>query len=609
MDNLFDETKKVKTRPLPNFKTNSQLKAHEGKKIVKLDDSVEQASKKKPAPASRRKVTKQVEPQVVSPVKAEVVIHDIYDPFADPAPVAVTAPEAIAEATDDNPFTQPDFQEPKSKPTPAPIAAYENEDANALEDAKAGEFVDSKPEGVLELDLPSRFITNILNVQALQKRYAVLMHKGKTRIVSRSYDNGGVDLIELKSFHEFYRYLNAEVVINKNGMTRREYASYEFMDSDQTGRYLGLVFNPRGNSPKAVWNLWEGFQVKRKKGKIKLFLKLLWALCNGNRDHMHYFLDWLAHMVQKPWELPEVAIVLRGAQGIGKGTLMKILGKFTRHYLHLSSSRPLVGNFNGILANALLVFCDESVWGGDKSAEGTLKALITEKEHSINEKMEKEYMIDNYKRFIFASNEEWAVPVGAKDRRYFVLDCNPKYKGKTNEGEFFWKIDQAMKNEGLVEAVFDFLMERDISEVNIRQAPKTNGYVELMAKSMDTCTHYLYDMISGSVEVSPLAVEDEPDGTRWYKTPIYNDFIAWCNTRNIRHIPSADEFGKKVSAIFEFSKDTPNWRQNWKHRQKGAFYKIPKQHICMELFAKNYSGVDANSVFPDYEFIAPAQKK
>jgi hypothetical protein len=52
-------------------------------------------------------------------------------------------------------------------------------------------------------------------------------------------------------------------------------------------------------------------------------------------------------MVQKPAELPEVAIVMRGTQGIGKGSLMKTIGEFTDNYKHLSSTNSLTGTFNG----------------------------------------------------------------------------------------------------------------------------------------------------------------------------------------------------------------------------------------------------------------------
>ena len=43
----------------------------------------------------------------------------------------------------------------------------------------------------------------------------------------------------------------------------------------------------------------------------------------------------------------------------------------------------VVGRFNSHMKEALLVFANEAVWGGDKVAEGTLKAMITDRETAI----------------------------------------------------------------------------------------------------------------------------------------------------------------------------------------------------------------------------------
>jgi hypothetical protein len=440
-----------------------------------------------------------------------------------------------------------------------------------------------------EEDIIESSYTNLLNLAKLQNKYAQILIKGKSFVISRAH-RGGIDLTDSRSFKEFYRYLHEDVVVpgNKAGLTKRQYATEEFMDSEDTRRYLGLTFNPRNDSNKSIWNLWEGFSVKAKKGDVSLFLKLVSSLCNHNEEHIKYFLDWMAHMVQKPWELPEVAVVLRGAPGTGKGTLLRILGAFTNHYLHLSSARPLVGNFNGILASAFLVFCDESIFGGDKQAEGTLKTLITEKEHSINEKNEKEFMIENYKRFIFASNEDWAAPVGTGDRRYFVLDCSDEYKGQTNENGFFWEINKAIVENNLIEAVFECLMTRDISKVNI-------------LKGFDTCTKFIYDLIADHTDLQADTISIDGNGTRWYRKNIYAEFLIWCNDHHVKHIPSPDEFGKTMNKIFKFTDDCENWRSNWKSRDKGLFYKVPSRKEAMNKFAVNHARSPVDLVFPEYK--------
>ena len=64
---------------------------------------------------------------------------------------------------------------------------------------------------------------------------------------------------------------------------------------------------------------------------------------------------------------------------MGKGTLGNALVRiFGQHATHISSVDHLAGRFNAHLRDACFLFADEAWWPGDKSAEGTLKRLITE---------------------------------------------------------------------------------------------------------------------------------------------------------------------------------------------------------------------------------------
>jgi hypothetical protein len=47
--------------------------------------------------------------------------------------------------------------------------------------------------------------------------------------------------------------------------------------------------------------------------------------------------------------------------------------------LHITNPTHLVHRFNQHLKDAIVVFVDEGLWAGDKTAEGVLKVMITEK--------------------------------------------------------------------------------------------------------------------------------------------------------------------------------------------------------------------------------------
>jgi hypothetical protein len=176
-----------------------------------------------------------------------------------------------------------------------------------------------------------------------------------------------------------------------------------------------------------------------------------------------------------------VALVLRGEEGVGKGVFVKNFGKlFGAHFLPVTQTRHLTGNFNSQLKDKLLVFSDEGFWAGDKSAEGTLKALITEDSHIIELKGVDSFEVKNYIRLIVASNNDWLVPAGATARRFCVIDVQPNRKGDFG---YFAAIEEEMKSGGW-QALMHFLQSYDLSDINLRDFPKTDAFREQQIFSM-----------------------------------------------------------------------------------------------------------------------------
>jgi hypothetical protein len=146
-------------------------------------------------------------------------------------------------------------------------------------------------------------------------------------------------------------------------------------------QYRGVVFEP--GSPQEVRgcrNTWTGFSVEPKAGDCSFWLDFLLTItCAGNKEHFEYLLDVMADTVQHPNKQGEVAVVLRGEEGVGKGCTVKNFGMiFGRHYLPATQASQITGKFNGHLASCVVLFADEAFYAGDKQHEATLKALVTE---------------------------------------------------------------------------------------------------------------------------------------------------------------------------------------------------------------------------------------
>ena len=108
----------------------------------------------------------------------------------------------------------------------------------------------------------------------------------------------------------------------------------------------------------------------------------------------------------------EVAVVMRGLKGTGKGTLGSLLCRiFANQALHISSRKHLVGTFNRHLMNCCFLFADEAFWAGYHAGAAELQRMVTELTLSIEPKGIYSYQAINNLSIIMASNEDWVLSV------------------------------------------------------------------------------------------------------------------------------------------------------------------------------------------------------
>lgn len=125
------------------------------------------------------------------------------------------------------------------------------------------------------------------------------------------------------------------------------------------------------------------------------------------------------------------------------------------------------------MKEALFCFADEGVWAGDmESSEGELKALISEDVVNIEKKFAEPINARSYTRYVIASNSSWVVPTSEDERRYLILYVSDHRIG---DPRYFLDILNQLENENGYGAMLNELQNRDISQVNIRDVPKTEA--------------------------------------------------------------------------------------------------------------------------------------
>lgn len=338
----------------------------------------------------------------------------------------------------------------------------------------------------------------------LNERHAVISDiGGKCRVVGEVLDRNLTrprTRISKQSFEDFRnRYMNQKVQV---GVTKEKAPAYApagkwWLEHPMRRQYDTMVFAPGREVPEA-YNLWQGFACDARPGDAhQPFLDHLRDnVCQGDEEHYTYLISWMARAVQKPGEQGHVAVVLRGGRGTGKGTVAQIFGSlWGRHFLHISSAKHLVGQFNAHLRDCVVLFADEAFYAGDKQHESTLKTLVTEDTLIVEGKGVDAEVAPNYVHLIMASNDEWVVPAGPDERRYFILDVG---EAKKQDKAYFRALHKAM-NEGGREALLHFLMTLDLSDFEVREVPQTDALRDQKEESLPPLDAWWLDVLQSGI--------------------------------------------------------------------------------------------------------------
>jgi hypothetical protein len=396
------------------------------------------------------------------------------------------------------------------------------------------EVKEGKRDPVVEVRrLHKRRAGNEAMFTVLNASYAVVRYGGQ--IVIANVLGKDIILMKVEDFHKMYANVRVKAGDDYVGVSKLWF--------QWSGRrqYLGrgTVFEPGGplDVPDDMLNLWRGFGIEPKQGDWSLLRNHLFeVVCSGNQMHFDYLIRWMALAVQRPNEPIGVAVALRGAQGAGKGIVARTLGKiFGRHFAHIANGEHLTGRFNAGLGTSCLVFLDEALWAGDKKSEGVLKALITEPRLQLEAKFRDPVMVENRLRMVVASNNDWLVPAGIGDRRWFILDVADTFAGTTHAD--YWNALYAEIRNGGAAAFFYDLLNVDLADFNVRAVPHTTAKAQQQAHSA-----WLYNVL----QEGAFGGECWLNGLTVTKDDAYDDYVDFSKRQRDWRPDGKSVWSKKI---------------------------------------------------------------
>ena len=368
-------------------------------------------------------------------------------------------------------------------------------------------------------------------LEEINAQYAVVSLRGGGVAIMRERESA-VEFMDKSSFNLLW----ANRMVGHRG---RDVTADRFWLAHKDRReYLGgVVFKPgKKCAPNSgEYNLWRGFAVAPTEGVWgcgwEIYHRhLMDDVCGGDQRIFDWLIGWMAHRVQRPWEVPESAVVLIGERGDGKSSVFKILGRlFGKHYMTVTNPRQLMGNFNAHLMDKVLVLADEAVWGGDKTNEGILKVMISEDKRVIEIKGKDAFEVDNCTGYGIASNNDWVVPVGRQERRFLILRTK---SGRQGDFTFWDQMYETMSAEGggLSRMLYD-LMSVDLSKCCGGERWRGNrppGTSELALQQSRGMEHWVQFLVW-------KWEKDQFSGGEVWVDDLYAEYTVWMGGMGWRH--------------------------------------------------------------------------
>ena len=257
-------------------------------------------------------------------------------------------------------------------------------------------------------------------------------------------------------------------------------------------------------------------------------------------DDAEHIFDWLSHRIQKPGEKLNHALVLGGAQGIGKDSLLEpakyAVGPW--NYEDISPSQ-LVGRFNGFLKSVILRVSEAHDLGDlDRLAfyERTKTVIASPPDTLLcDEKYIRAYAVLNVCGVIFTTNNRTnGLYLPADDRRHFVAWSALT---KENFAEGYWRdLWGWYETGGGFGHVAAFLRQRDLSRFDPKAPPpKTAAFWDIVDIGRAPEDAELADLIDMLDQPDVLTIADLVSCA---KRCSQNDFSEWLRDRkNRRQIP------------------------------------------------------------------------
>lgn len=355
-----------------------------------------------------------------------------------------------------------------------------------------------------------------------------------------------------------------------------------YYDNENKHIHSNFLFEP--NLLKNIgdrYNLFKGFYYHSDNNSyydeeiVETFINHIEYLCketnNGDnkedRPLSQYLINWIASIIQKPFEKTKVAIGFYSiVEGVGKNILTDILSKIFKGYSSkFRDTSALTDKFNADMMGKLFVVGDE-INGRVQEVANELKDIITRTTENVEFKGKDKFIIDDYKNYIFTTNNENVFKVSNNDRRFCLIEC-PEEK-QTNE--YYQRLFNILNNDESLKSIYNFFNNIDISEFNVRDIPISEYKLRLIEANAPAYIKFFKDNF---MFLSQIDSCNQP--REWKTEDLYKECIEYAKKNKMISSFTEMTFLKEIKKVFECF--------NKKNKQKQSVYVFPPSDKCVVL--------------------------
>jgi hypothetical protein len=367
-------------------------------------------------------------------------------------------------------------------------------------------------------------------------------------------------------------------------IVRNKVVKYSFIDKwvkDENIRKYECVdlFPPPLVCPNNYFNLWNGFEIENivfndddnidqlvnKFNKIFDHFKLIFD-SKENSKILEYCLDYIAFMIQNPGSKPNVSIVVKSKQGLGKNIISIIISLIfgSKYCLCVQKIEQYVfGQFNPLCDGIIFYTFDEMNIKVTGSLDEQIKNFITSDTIEINQKGLKPYTVSNFNHTFMFSNRDFPLKVDDDDRRLFCIDQGYKV---IPSHDYFVEIFDIIKDKKVIRLLFDYFMNRDVSNFDAKtNRPETSFGKDLKLLSRSLELNFIIDYFERTNDSSIPC------------SNLFSEFVSWLNENSTcnKYNTNAISFGMKIRNLkIDSFVVKPKWNKDTKKTCKSYVYDI-----------------------------------